>query len=107
MGAATCGRYWGVRFFCWSQISADRERGLGADLFIVGSRFLTQMGTPACFAAAGSARIEGAEITEDGFGSCTVATFAGGIFLSGNLRESGRCVSRPWSFLRPPHAGSI
>ena len=65
----------------WSQILADWARGSGADLFIVGSRFLTQMGTPACFAAAGSARIEGAEITEDGFGSCTVATFAGGIFF--------------------------
>ena len=41
------------------------------------------MGTPACFAAAGSARIEGAGITEDGLplaipgiiiGRCTVAT---------------------------------
>ena len=31
--------------------------------FIVGSRFLTRMGSSACFAAAGSARIEGAGIT--------------------------------------------
>ena len=26
----------GRSFFCWSQISADRERGSGADLFIFG-----------------------------------------------------------------------
>ena len=32
--------------------------------FIVGSRFLTRIGTSACFAAAGSARIEGAGITD-------------------------------------------
>ena len=41
----------------FSQIgNADRAR----IFFIVGSRFLTRIGTSACFAAAGSARIEGA-----------------------------------------------
>ena len=41
----------------FSQIgNANRAR----IFFIVGSRFLTRIGTPACFAAAGSARIEGA-----------------------------------------------
>ena len=34
-GDGSCGRYCAAHF-CWSQILADRERGSGADLFIVG-----------------------------------------------------------------------
>ena len=70
-GDGSCGGYWAalgdyfgrVSFFGrrFSQIgNADRAQ----IFFIVGSRFLTQMGTSACFAAAGSARIEGAGITD-------------------------------------------
>ena len=48
---------------------ADSRRSgprIGRGSFYLFSRFLTQMGTTACFAAAGSARIEDAGITEDG-----------------------------------------
>ena len=50
----------GRSFFCWSQISADGARGSVADLFYCGARFLTQMGTSACFAVAGFTRIDSA-----------------------------------------------
>ena len=68
---------------------ADLRRSgprIGRGSFYCGVALFTRMGTSACFAAAGSARIEGAEITEDGLSladvrSRPVATFAGGIFL--------------------------
>ena len=78
----------------WSQILADWARGSVADLFIVGSRFLTQMGTTACFAAAGSARIDGA-------GDYRLAEVISGLAICGNQAAAlaGRGLD-----LRPPHA---
>ena len=69
-GDGSCGRYCAALGDYFGRVSffgrrspqmgnADRAR----IFFIVGSRFLTRIGTPACFAAAGSARIEDAGIT--------------------------------------------
>ena len=62
----TGGRYWDARgdYFGRGSFFGRRSPQIGnADraqiFFIVGSRFLTRIGTSACFAAAGSARIEG------------------------------------------------
>ena len=71
----TGGRYWDARgdYFGRGSFFGRRSPQMGnADraqiFFIVGSRFLTRIGIPACFAAAGFPRIESRGITEDGRG---------------------------------------
>ena len=69
-GDGSWGRYWVALgdYFGRGSFFGRRSPQMGnADraqiFFIVGSRFLTQMGTSACFAAAGFPRIESRGIT--------------------------------------------